>query len=72
MISKIALLNALVRLADKFDREGEEKSADIVEEVMKKVLAMEDEEAVPISIGIEDDEMDELEAVLESLRLSLE
>jgi hypothetical protein len=67
MINKIALLSELIKMADKLDRAEDETSADLVESIMKKILAMEEKEQ---EILVDSDEADVIAEVLRAFDTS--
>ena len=69
MIDKKALLNYLIKMADQFDRNDDEPSADMVEEIMKRVIALDQEELSPETmIPVDSDEEEDILAILQGLK----
>ena len=69
MFDKNILLNKLIKMADDFDRVEDEKSADIIENIIKVVAELEEEN---FEVEVPDDEMDFLREILVSFQNSMQ
>jgi hypothetical protein len=71
MLLKKALLDVLIRLADDFDRTGNEEAAGIVDTMIGDLSSGEQDEPPIVEIDVDEDERAEIENVLEQALLSM-